>query len=99
VRPFLHRCLAGLAIAGVMADGGIGACPELSRSFLQGHISRDRLRTVWEQRYEVFRERSWTRRGVCAECGVYGRCQGDGLHLRSDPGAEVMRCMYRMLRA
>jgi len=98
VRPFLFQCRAGLSTAGIMSDGRIGACPELADSFTQGHISTDRFKDVWENRFEVFRDRSWTCRAACASCDAFSRCKGGSLHLYPDPDKDFLRCYYLMLK-
>jgi radical SAM protein with 4Fe4S-binding SPASM domain len=97
IRPYLCQCKAGINIAGILADGRIGACPELADDFVQGHLNRERLKTVWNERYQIFRDRSWTRRGICADCDAFSRCRGSGLHLYPDTKSEPLRCFYKML--
>lgn len=99
VRPYLSQCGAGITTAGILCDGRIGACPELGEAFIQGDIKTERLRSVWEERYELLLDRSWTRRGICADCAHYERCGGGSLHLYAKPGADILRCLYRMARA
>ena len=98
VRPYLCRCGAGVTIGGILYDGRIGACPELSRAFDQGHIGTDRFKTVWESRYQVFRDRSWAKRNQpCDACDSFDRCRGGAMHLYESPESTTMRCLYRML--
>ena len=94
VRSFLWNCLAGVTIGGIMCDGRIGACPELGAAFVQGDIHRERFSKVWSERYQVFRDRSWAKKGACATCGEFARCQGGSLHLYSSPSADPLRCLY-----
>ncbi len=95
VRPYLCQCRAGTEVAGIKADGTIGACPELGSAFDQGHVDRDRFRDVWESRYQNLRDRSWTRAsGPCAECEHWAWCRGGAMHLYERPGAPFLRCMY-----
>lgn len=98
VRPYLSQCRAGITTGGILRDGAIGACPELGPAFAQGHVSRDRFRDVWRDRYQVFRDRTWARGGACAACEAWDRCRGGALHLREAPGAEMLRCLHLMLR-
>ncbi len=97
VRPALHMCRAGLNVAGIMANGKIGACPELPESFLQGDLACDDFVDVWENRYEVFRDRSWARKDQCLNCDSWSRCHGGSLHLYDKPGGDFCRCSYLML--
>jgi len=97
VRPYLAQCRAGITTGGIMRDGSIGACPELGLNYVQGHVSKDRFRDVWSERYQVFRDRSWARTGECTDCAAWERCRGGALHLRERPGSEFLRCLYVML--
>jgi radical SAM protein with 4Fe4S-binding SPASM domain len=96
VRPNLCACNAGITVGGILHDGRIGACPELTDAFTQGHIARDRFKDVWENGYQDLRDRSWTHKGACATCDVYHRCQGGALHLYEDTNSEFIRCLYLM---
>ncbi len=98
VRPYLCQCRAGITIAGIRSDGRIGACPELGDAFLQGDIRTERLKDVWDTRYQVLRDRSWTRKGKCAECAQYDSCQGGAMHLYPSPDGDLLRCLYWMAK-
>jgi radical SAM protein with 4Fe4S-binding SPASM domain len=98
VRPYLCQCSAGTRIAGIRADGRIGACPELSPDFDQGDIRHDRLKDVWDTKYAVFRDRRWAKRGPCRSCGQWARCRGGAMHLYSKPGGDFLRCLYLMCK-
>ena len=94
VRPYLCQCRAGITIAGIRHDGRIGACPELPDCFDQGHVRTDRFKTVWEERYDLLRDRSWTKKGECADCKQYRFCRGGSLHLYGSPDESALRCLY-----
>jgi radical SAM protein with 4Fe4S-binding SPASM domain len=98
VRPYLCQCRAGVSIAGILCDGRIGACPELGDSFVQGHIHKDRFSDVWRDRYQVFRDRSWMRKGQCAACEHFRRCEGGSIHLYENTESEPHRCLYLLAR-
>jgi len=99
VRPYLCQCRAGLSIAGILCDGRIGACPELGEAFIQGHILKERLRDVWRDRYQIFRDRSWTKnKQPCSQCEHFERCDGGAMHLYENPEAETLRCLYLLAK-
>lgn len=98
VRPYLCQCRAGTNIAGILCDGRIGACPELGDAYVQGDVRHERFADVWRDRYQVLRDRSWMRRGQCAECSEFVRCEGGAVHLYAHPGAEPLRCLYLLAR-
>ncbi len=90
-----YFCLAGIQVGGVMADGGIGACPNIDRSFLQGSIHTDSFVEVWETRYQRFRDRAWMRTGPCADCDHWRHCQGGDMHNRDPRTGHTLLCPVR----
>lgn len=89
-QPFF--CRAGINIGSVLIDGSISACPNIDRSYAQGNIYQDNFAEIWETKFQVFRDRNWTKRGQCAECGDYADCQGNGLHNWHDKKENVLIC-------
>jgi radical SAM enzyme (rSAM/lipoprotein system) len=92
VRDSFFFCRAGINIASVLIDGSISACPNIDRRFSQGNIYRDNLNEVWESKYQVFRDRSWTKTGKCGSCREYSFCMGNGFHNRIYGESEVLVC-------
>lgn len=86
VRDHFFACHAGVTVASVMADGAISACPSIRSDFSQGNIYHDDFWTVWQERYLPFRDRSWARQGLCADCRFFRYCLGSGMHLRTPDG-------------
>ncbi len=80
VRDSFFFCRVGINIGSILIDGSISACPNIDRSFAQGNIYKDNFYDIWENKYELFRNRSWTKTGKCANCADYKDCQGNGLH-------------------
>lgn len=93
--PFF--CRAGISIGSVLCDGAISACPNISRHFVQGNIREDDFKEVWENRYQLMRDRSWMRQGECARCHQWHRCQGNSLHLWDEEGNGPVRCYRGMV--
>ncbi len=92
--PFF--CRAGINIASVLIDGTICACPNIDRErFSQGNIYKDSLWDVWNARFAEFRDRSWARKGQCADCKVFDRCLGNGMHNWHGDCTDVINCHYR----
>jgi radical SAM enzyme (rSAM/lipoprotein system) len=92
VRDTPFFCRAGIHIGSVLVDGSISACPSLRADYIQGNIYRDDFWTVWNERYQNMRDRSWTRTGVCASCKAYKYCEGNGLHLRDEKDGHLLCC-------
>lgn len=98
VRDSFFQCKAGINIASVLADGSIAACPNLRGNFVQGNIYKDNFAQVWEEQYSRFRDKSWTKVGICAECDSYKYCEGNGMHLRNENSGELMFCHLELLK-
>ena len=98
VRDSLFFCRAGINIGSILVDGSISACPNIDRSFSQGNIYKDNLFEIWEKKYQLFRERSWTRTGKCKECQDYSFCRGNGLHNWEKSNENVLVCHNEKLK-
>ena len=96
VRSYLFRCQAGLNTASVLANGDISGCLSIRSSYTQGNIYRESFWDVWTNRFEKYRDHSWMRTGECADCKVFDKCRGNGMHLRNDDGS-LMTCHYNRL--
>lgn len=100
VRDNFFFCRAGINVASIMADGSISACTSLRSNFKQGNIYKDNFSEVWQNKFQVFRDRSWTKTGKCAECDFYKYCEGNGMHLRDEKSGELLFChLHRILEA
>jgi len=97
VRSHFFFCRAGINIASVLADGSIAACPDLRKNFIQGNIYQDNFREVWENKYQIFRDRSWTKTGICGDCEYYKYCEGNGMHLRNEATGELLFCHLKRM--
>lgn len=91
VRDHFFECSAGVTVASVLLDGGIGACPSIRADYRQGNIYKDDFWKVWENRYEQYRDRKWMKRGICEDCSFWRYCEGNGMHLRDSDG-NLMHC-------
>lgn len=92
VRDSPFFCRAGINIGSILIDGSISACPNIDRSFAQGNIYHDNFWEIWQTKFQPFRERSWTKKGKCADCKDYRDCQGNGFHYWHGEKNEVLVC-------
>jgi len=97
VRDTRFFCRAGIHVASVLADGSISACPNINRSFVQGNIYHDDFLDVWNTRFEIMRDRGWTKTGICENCDVYKNCNGGAMHLWDEKKDTIMTCLYQHL--
>lgn len=98
VRDAPFFCRAGVNIGSVLVDGSISACPSLRADYIQGNIYHDDFLTVWNERFQKMRDRSWAKTGICATCDSWDHCQGNGLHLRDEKTGELLLCHLDRLR-
>lgn len=98
VRDYFFHCRAGVNVASVLCDGSISGCTSIRSNFHQGNIYRDNLWDVWQNRFEVYRDRGWTKKGQCASCDLFKFCEGSGMHLY-DENANLLFCHYHRLMA
>ena len=96
VRDNFFFCRAGVNVGSVLVDGSISACPNLRSNFAQGNIYKDDFMTVWNGRYQIFRDRSWTKQGMCKDCKSFKYCQGNGMHLRDETGGLLFCHLNRI---
>ena len=97
VRDNFFICGAGINTASVLIDGSISACPSLRNNFIQGNIYKDDFVDVWNNRYQKYRDRSWTKIGICADCDSFKYCEGNGLHLRDEKTNELAFCHLKRI--
>lgn len=97
VRDSFFFCRAGIHIASVLVDGSISVCPNNSRHAIQGNIYKDDFMDVWMNRFSKMRDKSWAKKGECADCKEFKWCRGNGFHIWDFENEKVMMCHYKML--
>lgn len=98
VRDSFFFCRAGINIGSVLVDGSISGCTNMRSNFIQGNIYDDDFMKVWNNRFENYRDRSWTQKGICNDCAVFPFCEGNGLHLY-DENEELKLCHLKKLQS
>jgi radical SAM protein with 4Fe4S-binding SPASM domain len=96
-RDTFFFCRAGIQIASVLIDGSISACPNINRSFIQGNIYDDDFLDVWTNRFEIMRNRKWSKTGICKNCNAFKNCNGGAMHLWDEKKDSIMTCIYQQL--
>ena len=94
VRDDNFFCRAGIHIGGIMSNGDILACPNIDRRYKQGNIYQDSLVDIWENKFDVMRNRQWMKKGKCASCKQFDNCKGNGMHLHTPDQDDVLYCHY-----
>jgi len=100
VREHYFICNAGVYLASIMCNGDIGACLDIERrpELIQGNIKKDRLKDVWENRFQIFREGLDTKSGRCRDCEVREYCAGGSAHSWDYDRNEQRICFKDLLR-
>ncbi len=99
VREWYWLCNAGVYTASIMANGDIGACLDIERrpETIQGNIRHDRLRDVWEGRFELFRRDLSDSNETCRACEHARFCRGDAHHSWDYDANRPMVCLKGVL--
>jgi len=96
VRDNFFFCRAGINIGSILVDGSISACPDLRGNFIQGNIYKDNFMQVWNEKFTLYRNREWTKTGICNDCKLYKYCEGNGMHLRNENN-ELLFCHLKKI--
>jgi radical SAM protein with 4Fe4S-binding SPASM domain len=97
VRPFIFHCLAGINNLGILYDGKLAACSNIPRDFgFEGDLRKDRIKDVWDKRYQRYRDMEWKKQGDCKSCGEWDYCHGGPMHKRSNDGS-MTDCIYQSI--
>jgi radical SAM enzyme (rSAM/lipoprotein system) len=97
VREGFLFCRAGIHVASVLSNGDIGACPNINRGFVQGNIYKDDFLDIWNNKFEIYRNRKHFKTGSCKSCKEWKNCRGDGMHLHEPGNENVLVCYNRLL--
>lgn len=97
VRDNFYHCEAGITIGSILIDGSISACNSIRSNHIQGNIYHDDFMDVWENRFVKYRDRNWTKKGICADCEMYAFCHGNGMHLYDD-NDNLLHCDYHKMK-
>ena len=97
VRDHFFYCRSGVEVASIRCDGAISGCTSVRSNMDQGNIYRDDFWDVWQNRFQLMRDRSWARKEQCKSCNVWRYCEGSGLHLYDDDG-RLLVCHHHRLK-
>lgn len=93
VRPFIFHCIAGINNLGILYDGKLASCSNIPREFIEGDLRKERIKDVWENKYQRYRDFEWKRTGICKTCDQWDYCHGGPMHKRrSDKKLE--ECIF-----
>lgn len=93
-RPMIFHCIAGINNLGILYDGKLASCSNISRDFIEGDLRVDNIKDVWDNRYQHYRNFEWKRIGECASCNEWNFCHGGPMHKRLSDGT-MLSCLYK----
>jgi len=91
--PFF--CRAGINIATVRCDGVVTGCANNGPDFFEGNVRSDDFAALWDEGFRRFRDRSWMRSGLCADCRHFRHCRGGAVHLWDAEAHSPAFCYLR----
>lgn len=95
--PFIFHCIAGINNLGILYDGKLASCSNISREFIEGDLRKDNIKDVWEDRYQRYRNFEWKRKDYCINCDEWDYCHGGPMHLRGTLSCKKqIKCFYRL---
>lgn len=99
VRGNLYRCTTGITTGSILHNGDIFVCPNVPRhkELIQGNVKKDSFSTVWNEKFEVFRDKNRTKCDKCEKCESWEYCLGNGYHLWDKEKGEPKICHLEML--
>lgn len=97
VRDGFFFCPSGIERAAVLADGSVTGCQHMGHSFIQANLLQEDFIDIWEKRFIVMRDRSWTKTGICRFCSFHKYCLGSGLHLWDQNQIKLSQCHLSLL--
>jgi len=96
IRPFIFHCIAGITNLGILFDGKLASCSNIPRDLVEGDLRKECIRTIWEHRYQRYRNCEWKQTAECAGCGQWGFCHGGPMHERLPHGDRYL-CLFSRL--
>ncbi len=98
VRDQLFYCWAGISVGSILYNGDVAACPILPREHTrQGNIRQDRFSEIWNNKYELFRDRNWRKCADCKNCSWWEFCEGNSLHLWDFDNNKLTLCNCNLI--
>lgn len=94
-RPMIFHCIAGINNLGILYDGKLASCSNISRNFIEGDLRTEQIKKVWKNRYQQYRNHQWKKVNACEECSEWEYCHGGPIHKRSYGNSND--CLFKLL--
>jgi radical SAM protein with 4Fe4S-binding SPASM domain len=82
VRDGFFVCTSGITTASILHNGDIFVCPNVNRKLelIQGNIKHDDFIEIWENKFQIFRNKQFINKSECRNCNWEKICLGGSLH-------------------
>lgn len=98
VRDNFYFCRAGINIATILSDGSVTGCLSLNKNFIQGNIHKDNFKDIWQNKFVLYRNKTWAKKGECKSCKWFSYCEGNSIHLY-DNNKNLLFCHLKNIKA
>lgn len=93
LRPFIFHCIAGITNLGILYDGKLASCSNISRDYIEGDLRLEKILDVWNNNYQRYRDLNWKKIGSCMKCSEWEYCHGGPMHIQS----TEFKCLYESI--
>lgn len=99
VRKYYFDCRTGINVASILYNGDLFVCPNVPRrkEFIQGNIRTDNFKEVWDNKYQIFRNKERTKCDTCQKCENWEYCLGGAFHTWNFDENIQNKCVYNMI--
>lgn len=99
VRQNYFYCNTGINVASILYNGDLFVCPNVPRrkELIQGNIRKDNFKDVWDNKYEIFRNKDRTKCEKCINCENWEYCLGGAFHTWDFDNNIQNKCTYNMI--
>ncbi len=101
VRDKFFICNTGINTGSILHNGDIFVCPNVPRKkeLIQGNVRRERFSEIWNNKFEIFRNKERTECAKCKGCDYWDECLGGSFHLWNFDKNQPKICHLEMLHA
>ncbi len=99
VRKYYFSCRTGINVASILYNGDLFVCPNVPRikNLIQGNITTDNFKEVWDKKYQEFRTLDRTKCDECEKCKYWDFCLGGAYHTWNFEENMQNKCVYNMI--
>lgn len=99
VRSHYYNCTTGINIGSILHNGDIFVCPNVPRvkEFIQGNVKNNKFSEVWNNKFQIFRDKNRNKCDKCIKCEYWEECLGNSFHLWDFDKREPKICHLQML--